>query len=139
MLWYAELDQKRPALPLKLSVQEVGVSRKQQLALPAGSVLAPEAAGHFVYLLACADGTLYTGYTADVARRLAMHNAGTGARYTRGRRPVTLVTCWAFPSKSDALRAELAIKALPRAEKLRLAQKKPVCETVNQADTQPGG
>jgi putative endonuclease len=82
----------------------------------------PEGEGHFVYLLSCADGTLYTGYTTNVPRRLAMHNAGKGARYTQARRPVTLVSCWTYATKGDALRAELAIKALPRADKLRLAQ-----------------
>ncbi len=87
------------------------------------SAFAQEAAPHFVYLLSCADGTLYTGYTTDVARRLAAHNAGKGARYTRGRRPVALLAHWAFAAKGDALRAERAIKLLPRAEKLRLARR----------------
>ena len=80
----------------------------------------PDEAQHFVYLLSCADGTLYTGYTTNVARRLAAHQAGTGARYTRGRRPVTLLAHWAFPTKSEALRAEYALKHLPRAKKLGL-------------------
>ena len=83
---------------------------------------APDEAQHFVYLLSCADGTLYTGYTTNVARRLASHQAGTGARYTRGRRPVTLVAHWAYPTKGEALRAEYALKRLPRTEKLRLVQ-----------------
>ena len=83
---------------------------------------APETTPHFVYLLSCADGTLYTGYTTNVARRLAAHQAGLGARYTRGRRPVTLVARWTFPTKGEALRAERAIKRLPRAEKLKLVQ-----------------
>ena len=84
---------------------------------------APEAAPHFVYVLSCADGTLYTGYTVNVTRRLAAHNAGKGARYTRGRRPVVLLAQWAFAAKGDALRAERAIKLLPREEKLRLVQR----------------
>ena len=100
----------------------------------ANASAAPEAAGHFVYLLACADGTLYTGYTTNVARRLAMHNAGKGARYTRGRGPLTLLASWAFPTKSDALRAELALKQQPRAEKLRLAQAAQASEETRQGD-----
>jgi putative endonuclease len=87
--------------------------------LAAGST---DTAAHFVYLILCADHTLYTGYTTNVERRLAAHNAGTGARYTRGRRPVTLVTTWHFTSKGEALRAERAIKSLSRAQKWRLAQ-----------------
>lgn len=123
MIWYAEIDERKDSAPLRRQLcQEFSVSRKQQPSLPVGSTSVPEAAGHFVYLLSCADGTLYTGYTTNVARRLAMHNAGKGARYTRARRPVTLLICWTYATKSEALRAELAMKALPRAEKLRLAQ-----------------
>ena len=82
----------------------------------------PEAPGHFVYLLLCADGTFYVGYTTNVARRLDTHNAGKGARYTKARRPVKLMMCWTYPTKGDALRAELALKALPRVDKIQLAQ-----------------
>lgn len=74
-----------------------------------------------VYLAECADGTLYCGVATDVARRVAAHNAGKGARYTRGRRPVRLLWSEAQPTRGDALRRELAIKRLPRAAKLRLA------------------
>ncbi len=81
-----------------------------------------EHASHFVYLVTCADHTLYTGYTTNIERRLAAHNAGVGAKYTRGRRPVTLVASWPFASKGEALRAERAIKSLPREQKLRLAR-----------------
>ena len=65
---------------------------------------------YYVYLLRCADGTLYTGFTNDLARRLAVHNAGKGAKYTRGRRPVELVYWESFSNKSSALRREYAIK-----------------------------
>ena len=61
---------------------------------------------YYVYLLRCADGTLYTGFTNDLARRLAAHNAGRGAKYTRGRRPVELVYWESFSNKSSALRRE---------------------------------
>jgi putative endonuclease len=81
-----------------------------------------ERTAHFVYLIACADHTLYTGYTTNVERRLAAHNAGSGARYTRGRRPVTLLAAWRFASKSEALRAERAIKGLPREQKWQIVR-----------------
>lgn len=77
---------------------------------------------YYVYLLRCADGTLYTGFTNDLARRLAAHNAGRGAKYTRGRRPVELVYWESFSNKSSALRREYAIKQLPRRQKLTLIQ-----------------
>lgn len=76
---------------------------------------------HFVYLIACADHTLYTGYTTNIERRLAAHNAGAGARYTRGRRPVTLLAAWQFASKGEALRAERTIKGRSRQQKWQLA------------------
>ena len=77
---------------------------------------------YYVYLLRCADGTLYTGFTNDLARRLAAHNAGRGAKYTRGRGPVELVYWESFSNKSSALRREYAIKQLPRRQKLTLIQ-----------------
>ena len=77
---------------------------------------------YYVYLLRCGDGTLYTGFTNDLARRLAAHNAGKGAKYTRGRRPVELVYWESFSNKSSALRRECAIKRLSWAEKLSLIQ-----------------
>ena len=70
--------------------------------------------GWFVYLLRCGDGTLYTGYTDDVERRLAVHQSGKGAKYTRSRLPVTLVYREELPDKSAALRREAAIKKLTR-------------------------
>ena len=74
------------------------------------------------YLVECADGTLYCGTTNDVARRIALHNAGRGARYTRGRAPVALRWSETHPSRGAALRREIAVKRLPRAAKLRLAE-----------------
>ena len=75
---------------------------------------------YWVYILRCADGTLYTGSTDDVARRAAAHNSGRGAKYTRGRGPVEVVYREECPDKSAALRRESAVKKLSRAEKLRL-------------------
>ncbi|MFB6169427.1 MAG: GIY-YIG nuclease family protein [Haloferacaceae archaeon] len=72
---------------------------------------------HHVYVLSCADGTYYTGYTTDVDRRVAEHDAGEGAKYTRGRTPVDLVHVETFESRSAAMRREAEIKSLSRAEK----------------------
>ena len=77
---------------------------------------------YYVYLLRCGDGTLYAGFTNDLARRLAVHNAGRGAKYTRSRLPGELVYWENFPNKSSALKREYAIKRLSRAEKLSLIQ-----------------
>jgi putative endonuclease len=72
---------------------------------------------HFVYIVRCADGTLYTGYARDPQARVKMHNAGRGARYTSGRRPVRLIYAESFASIGDALRRERALKRRSRAEK----------------------
>jgi predicted GIY-YIG superfamily endonuclease len=73
-----------------------------------------------VYIVRCRDGSLYTGISNDLARRLAAHNGGTGARYTRGRGPVILVHLERRRSRGAAQRREAAIKALARTEKLAL-------------------
>ena len=75
----------------------------------------------FVYVLLCSDGTLYTGIAKDVAQRLRQHEAGKGAKYTRGRGPLVLCAKKKCVGKGAALRLELLVKALPRAEKLRRA------------------
>ena len=75
---------------------------------------------NITYILRCADGTLYTGWTNDLPRRLQAHNAGTGAKYTRPRRPVCLVYQESFPTKQEAMRRDWEIKQYSRAEKLRL-------------------
>ena len=77
----------------------------------------------FVYLLRCSDGTIYTGWTLDVARRVKTHQNGRGARYTRARRPVTLIYQERLPSRREAMRRELAIKRMSRPRKLALAGK----------------
>ncbi len=79
----------------------------------------------FVYLLRCADQSLYTGITNDIARRVQQHGAGKASRYTRSRLPIALVYQETQPSRSVALKRELAIKALPKADKeLLVATKK---------------
>lgn len=78
---------------------------------------------HYVYIVECRDGTLYTGYTTDVARRVEIHNAGKGARYTRGRTPVRLLYVETCVDKGEALRRELAIKRMSKQAKTRLVER----------------
>jgi len=85
-----------------------------------GAVIPPCVAA-FVYLLRCADGTLYCGWSTDPERRLRQHQAGTASRYTRTRRPVELVYRREFATRSEAMREEARIKRLPPAEKRRLS------------------
>ena len=85
----------------------------------------------FVYILRCADGTLYSGITNDLDRRLAEHNSGQGAKYTRGRRPAKFIYSKKCESRSAALKEESKIRKLPRKEKINLsksAKKEPVSE-----------
>lgn len=74
----------------------------------------------YVYMLRCKDGSLYTGWTNDLQHRLAAHNAGKGAKYTRGRGPLYLVYTEELSDKETALKREAAIKKLTRTEKLAL-------------------
>ena len=74
----------------------------------------------YVYILRCGDGTLYTGITDDVERRLAAHRSGKGAKYTRGRGPLELVHTEELEDKSTALKREAQIKKLSRSQKLAL-------------------
>lgn len=72
---------------------------------------------HYMYVVKCADGTLYTGYSPDVEARVAAHNAGKGAKYTKTRRPVELMASAAFETKHEAMSAEWHFKCLSRAKK----------------------
>lgn len=81
---------------------------------------------HYVYLLRCADGSLYCGWTTDLPRRLRAHNAGRGAKYTRARRPVQLVYAETYAEKSAALSREWHLKKLSRREKLALIEENPI-------------
>lgn len=78
---------------------------------------------HFMYVLICADETLYTGYTTDLEKRIETHNAGKGAKYTAARRPVRLLAHAAFETKHEAMSAEYHFKQLSRAEKLSLIER----------------
>jgi putative endonuclease len=75
---------------------------------------------HYVYVLECADGSYYTGYTTDVERRVAEHDAGEGAKYTRGRTPVELVHVEEYETRSAAMSREHEIKSLSRRGKERV-------------------
>jgi|GEM_PF-1627203 len=86
--------------------------------------------GYFVYLLCCGDGTLYAGYTRDLARRLAAHRAGRAARYTRGRGPWEFAAAWRCDTAGNALRLERLLKRLGRAGRLRLAGGAPLGRVV---------
>ena len=76
----------------------------------------------YVYMLECGDGTLYTGWTTDLAQRVQAHNNGTGAKYTRSRRPVRLVYWEEVADRSAALRREAALRRLPRHQKVALCE-----------------
>ena len=80
----------------------------------------PPAKSWFLYLARCADGTIYTGIARDVTARIATHDAGRGARYTRGRGPLVVCASRRCSSQSEALRLEYAVKRLPRAGKEKL-------------------
>ena len=75
---------------------------------------------YYVYILECKDRTLYTGYTTDIERRVSEHNRGTGAKYTRGRAPCTLVYYKRYHSRSEAMKEEYRIKQLSKKEKILL-------------------
>ncbi|MED1785595.1 GIY-YIG nuclease family protein [Brevibacillus fortis] len=80
----------------------------------------PSSKSHYVYILSCADGTLYTGYTTELVRRLATHNEGKGAKYTRGRGPVELLYWEEGADRSWGLKREESIKRLSRKKKEEL-------------------
>lgn len=74
----------------------------------------------YVYILECADQTFYTGITTDIERRLAEHEQGKGAKYTKGRSPLTLVYSEKYKNRSEATKREIEIKALPKESKIVL-------------------
>jgi putative endonuclease len=78
---------------------------------------------YYTYIVRCADNTLYTGWTQDVSKRVAAHNSGSGAKYTRTRRPVTLAWSQAFSTKHDAMHWEWQIKKWTRAKKETLCRR----------------
>lgn len=83
---------------------------------------ADRTSGCFCYMVECADGTLYTGWTTDPLRRVQEHNAGQGARYTQSRRPVKLVYLEEHPDRSSAMQREYQIKQLTHEQKIDLTE-----------------
>ena len=77
---------------------------------------------NWAYLVRCADGTLYAGWTTDITARVEAHNSGKGAKYTRGRTPVRLAWAQAFETKQEAMQKEAALKRMRRTEKEMLVQ-----------------
>lgn len=88
---------------------------------------------HFVYILRCADGSFYTGYTVDLQKRLAAHQAGTASKCTRSRLPVTLVYWETCPSKGEALSREAALKKLSHHTKEELARNFPLIKLTEES------
>lgn len=78
-----------------------------------------EKAEHYFYVLECADGSYYAGYTNDLEKRLEAHNAGKGAKYTRAKGPVEMIYHESFSTKTAAMKAEYAFKQLSKAKKIR--------------------
>ncbi len=78
---------------------------------------------NYTYIVRCIDGSLYTGWTNDLGKRIKDHNEGRGAKYTKARRPVVLVYYEEFATKEEAMRREWEIKQLTRAEKLKILEK----------------
>lgn len=77
---------------------------------------------NYTYILRCSDNSLYTGFTNNIAKRIEVHNSGKGAKYTKGRRPVSLVYFEEFQTKEEALKREYAIKQMTKEEKLKLIE-----------------
>lgn len=78
---------------------------------------------YYLYIVKCKDGTLYTGWTKDIPKRIRQHNAGTGAKYTRGRGPIRLMYSEKFTTKGEAMRREYEVKRMSRTVKLQLVHK----------------
>lgn len=86
---------------------------------------------NYTYMVKCSDGTLYTGWTTDLEQRMKAHNDGSGAKYTRSRRPVKLVYYEEYETKTDAMKREYAIKQLTRKQKEQLIEQR---HTLQQSD-----
>ena len=82
---------------------------------------------NYTYMVKCSDGTLYTGWTTDLEHRVKAHNDGEGAKYTRSRRPVELVSYEEYATKAEAMNREYSIKQLTRKQKEKLIENKNMC------------
>ena len=88
----------------------------------------------YMYVVECSDGSYYTGYTTDVKKRLAVHNSGKGAKYTRARLPVKLIYVEGFASKEEAMSAEALLKRKKRPQKERFLSENQKKNLVNHID-----
>ena len=122
VVWECELKKKTIDATLAKLLPELANELGKEIE-PAASTPASETKRYYLYVLECGDGTLYTGYTPDIEARLAQHRAGTGAKYTRGRGPLTLLASAEFPTKHDAMSAEYRFKRLTRDKKDALLAK----------------
>lgn len=86
---------------------------------------------NYTYIVRCSDGSLYTGWTNDLRQRIRRHNDGTGAKYTKTRRPVVLVYYEMYQTKEEAMRREYAIKKMKRSQKEKLLEQKKDIDTEN--------
>lgn len=84
---------------------------------------------NYTYILRCKDGSLYTGWTNDLEKRICDHNAGKGAKYTKCRRPVELAYFESFQTKAEAMKREYAIKQLTREEKMNIIRSNTQADT----------
>ena len=126
VVWECELKKKTIDATMAKLLPELTSELGKEIAPAASapaSTPASETKRYYLYVLECGDGTLYTGYTPDVEARLAQHRAGTGAKYTRGRGPLTLLASAKFPTKHDAMSAEYHFKRLTRDKKDALLAK----------------
>lgn len=122
VVWECELKKKTIDATLAKLLPELASELGKEIE-PAASTPTSEPKRYYLYVLECGDGTLYTGYTPDIEARLAQHRAGTGAKYTRGRGPLTLLASAEFPTKHDAMSAEYRFKRLTRDKKDALLAK----------------
>lgn len=116
--------QKQKTELIKIVFSSVkGLDRESQeilgnhIFLITGDIMAEK---NYTYIVKCSDGSLYTGWTTDLKKRIKAHNSGKGAKYTKNRRPVTLVYYEEFPTKEEAMKREYAIKQMKREEKKSL-------------------
>ena len=125
VVWECELKKKTIDATMAKLLPELASELGKEILLPEGGASTPasETKRYYLYVLECGDGTLYTGYTPDIEARLAQHRAGTGAKYTRGRGPLTLLASAEFPTKHDAMSAEYRFKRLTRDKKDALLAK----------------
>ena len=114
----AETETKNASVK-KADEQSTESARKKAEKLSGNTV-----ARNYTYILKCGDGSLYTGWTNDIAARLEQHRSGKGAKYTKSRKPVKLVYFETFLTKQEAMRREWEIKQLSRVEKWKLIQAK---------------